>query len=101
MRIVKSAIASLVNDPSEWVRIDLLERELEMQTTDFDTRTYGHVRLRDPLVALKRPFVVDAPRGSAARVRARVAKSARKIAAPNGCEFGRGERTSARGRLRP
>ncbi|WP_292505842.1 NYN domain-containing protein [Mesorhizobium sp.] len=82
--IVKSAMASLVDDPADWVGIDLLERELERRTTDFDTGTYGHVRLRDLLVALKRPLVVDTSRDSAARVRMRVAKSGRKIAAPNG-----------------
>ncbi|WP_287305968.1 NYN domain-containing protein [Mesorhizobium sp.] len=82
--MVKSAMASLAVEPADWVRIDLLERELESRTTDFDTRTYGHVRLRDLLVALKRPFVVDTPRDAAARVRMRVAKSGRKIPAPNG-----------------
>jgi hypothetical protein len=75
LHVVKGAMASLVDDPADWVRIDLLERELERRTTDFDTRTYGYVRLRDLLVALKRPFVVDAPRDCAARVRMRVAKS--------------------------
>jgi hypothetical protein len=82
--VVKSAMARLVDHPADWVPIDLLERELESRTTDFDTRTYGHGRLRDLLVALKRPFVVDGPRDSTARVRMRVAKSGRKIAAPNG-----------------
>ncbi|MER9022405.1 NYN domain-containing protein [Mesorhizobium sp. M0815] len=79
--IVKSAIARLVDHPADWVSIHLLQHELESRTTDFDTRTYGHVRLRDLLVALKRPFVVDGPRDSTARVRMRVAKSRRKIAA--------------------
>lgn len=82
--ILKSAIASLVNDPADWVRIDLLKHELERRTNDFDTRTYGHVRLRDLLVALKRPFVVDGPRDSTARVRMRVTKPGRKIVAPKG-----------------
>jgi hypothetical protein len=82
--VVKSAIANLVNNPADWVRIDLLERELERRTNDFDPRTYGHVRLRDLLVALKRPFVVDTPRDSAERVRLRVAKSGRKIGVPTG-----------------
>ncbi|MER9831356.1 NYN domain-containing protein [Mesorhizobium sp. M0134] len=82
--IVKAAIASLVDNPADWVQIDLLERELQRRTTDFDTRTFGHVRLRDLLVALKRPFVVDGPRDSAARVRMRAAKPGRKIVAPNG-----------------
>ncbi|UVK43627.1 NYN domain-containing protein [Mesorhizobium sp. AR07] len=83
--VVKSAMAMLVDHPADWVPIDLLERELESRTTDFDTRTYGHARLKDLLVALKRPFIVDAPRGSIARVRMRVAKSGRKVSpAPNG-----------------
>ncbi|MER9341809.1 NYN domain-containing protein [Mesorhizobium sp. M0601] len=82
--IVKSAMASLVDHPADWVAIDLLERELERRSTDFDTRTYGHVRLRDLLVALKRPFVVDGPRDSAGRVRIRLAKSGRKVVAPKG-----------------
>ncbi|RWP58000.1 NYN domain-containing protein [Mesorhizobium sp.] len=82
--ILKSAIASLIDHPADWVPIDLLERELERRTTDFDTRTYGHVRLRDLLVALQRPFVVDGPRDSTARVRMRVTKPGRKIVAPKG-----------------
>ncbi|WP_189512552.1 NYN domain-containing protein [Mesorhizobium sp. M2A.F.Ca.ET.043.02.1.1] len=79
--IVRTAISTLVDDPADWVRIDLLERELERRTTDFDTRTYGHVRLRDLLIALKRPFVVDGPRDSIGRVRMRVARAGRKVRA--------------------
>lgn len=79
--IVRTAMSTLVDDPADWVRIDLLERELERRTTDFDTRTYGHIRLRDLLVALKRPFVVDGPRDSSARVRMRVARAGRKVRA--------------------
>lgn len=78
--IVKSAISNLVNDPADWVQIDVLERELQRLTTDFDTRTYGHIRLRELLIALKRPFVVDGTRNSA-RVRLRVARSGRKVRA--------------------
>lgn len=81
--VIKSAIAGLVKQPGDWVQIDVLEADLERRTTDFDVRTYGHIRLKDLLVALKRPFVVDTSRGAAARVRLRVPKSARKIAAPD------------------
>lgn len=73
--IIRAAITALANPPSEWVDLELLERELERRTTDFDPRTYGHVRLRDLLVALKRPFVVDQSRGARPRVRLRVKKS--------------------------
>lgn len=80
--IIKSAIASLIKQPGDWVQIDVLESELERRTTDFDTRTYGHTRLKDLLVALKRPFIVDTSKGAASRVRLRVPKLAQKAASP-------------------
>jgi uncharacterized protein (TIGR00288 family) len=67
--LITPVVASLQTNPAGWVELDLLERELERQLNDFDPRTYGFVRLRDLLIALKRPLIVDEPRGQKPRVR--------------------------------
>jgi hypothetical protein len=74
MQMVRTFITSLAVESGTWVQLDHLERELERQTTDFDPRIriYGHLRLRDLLVALKRPVIVDASRDGVAWVRLRV-----------------------------
>jgi hypothetical protein len=72
MQMVRTFITSLAVEPGTWVQLDHLERELERQTTDFDPRSYGHLRLRDLLVALRRPVIVDASRDGVAWVRLRV-----------------------------
>jgi hypothetical protein len=74
-------VAKLLDNPTGWVELDLLERALEREHNDFDPRTYGSVHLRDLLIALKRPLIVDEPRGQKARVRLRAKQAKPKAAA--------------------
>jgi hypothetical protein len=68
-QIIRTSVTSLAVEPGSWVLLDHLKRELEHQRNDFDPRTYGHLRLRDLLIALGRPVIVDAPRDGEVRVR--------------------------------
>jgi hypothetical protein len=65
-------LGRLAGTPGDWVQVDDLERELECQASDFDPRTYGHLRLRDLLVALGSRVILEASRDGTVRVRWRL-----------------------------
>jgi hypothetical protein len=72
-RYVREAIAQLVDDDiAAWVRLDMLQRELLRQNSDFDPRTYGHLQLKELLGALTRNVVVDLQTSGQVRVRLKV-----------------------------
>jgi uncharacterized LabA/DUF88 family protein len=72
VKAVKTSLGRLAGAPGDWVQLDDLERELECQASDFDPRTYGHLRLRDLLVALGSRVILDASRDGTVRVRWRL-----------------------------
>lgn len=72
VKAVKAALGRLAGAPGDWVQLEDLERELECQAPDFDPRTYGHLRLRDLLVALGRRVVLEASVDGAVLVRWRL-----------------------------
>lgn len=76
-----------------WDDFDVLERELERRTSDFDPRTFGYASLRDLLVALKRP-VVDQSHEVAARVRLKRKQPAQQPALKTAIAGGAGLSTS-------
>jgi hypothetical protein len=79
LQYVRAAMAHLVDDDlGAWVQLDLLEREIERQHTDFDTRTYGYLQLKELLVSLKRNLVVDPQKNGQARIRLKVRKQKAK-----------------------
>ena len=79
LRYIREAIAHLVHDDmGSWVQLHLLERELGRQNSDFDPRTYGHLQLKDLLVALKRNVVVDSQKNGQTRIRLKIKKQKAK-----------------------
>lgn len=71
MKLVKTTLAQVADEPGSWVAIDELEREIMRKSPNFDPRTYGCLYLRDLLVALGGRVVVEGLRDGDVRVRLR------------------------------